>query len=182
MCHDTGLAAILLHFDQIAPARACDFLNHRPCIFIIHIDSHFFDGFEALTAFLTEQNLRAGNRQFKPLAAHVLDQDTHLQFAAPCDLKRLAAGCICHLDGHIRFRLFHQAFTDHAALHLFAIAACKGAVIDAEGHGNRRRVNRLRGDRLCDLGRTDCICHSGLGHTRKGHNIPRFSRIDRLLA
>ena len=45
MCHNTGLAAILLHLDQIALARACDFLNHRPCIFIIHIDSYFFDGF-----------------------------------------------------------------------------------------------------------------------------------------
>ena len=134
-----------------------------------------------MAAVITEQNLRAGNRQFKPLAAHVLDQNTHLQFAAPCNLKGLAAGCISDLDGHIRFRFFHQALTDHAALHFFAISACHGAVIDTECHRNRRWVNRLRRDRLGDLGRADCICYSGLGHTCKGHNIARFSRIDGLL-
>ena len=50
----------LVHFGQIAFARASDFLDHSAGIFIIHIDRYFFDWLKALAVFaFAHQNLWA---------------------------------------------------------------------------------------------------------------------------
>ena len=47
------------------------------------------------------------------------------------------------LERDIALRLAQQPVADDAALHLVALAAGKRAVIDAEGHGEGRRIDRL---------------------------------------
>ena len=60
-----------------------------------------------------KQHLWAGNTQLKAFTAHVFDQDPHLEFATPSNLKRIATGCVTDLDRDIAFRFFHQSLADH---------------------------------------------------------------------
>ena len=70
-----------------------------------------------------------------------------LQFAAAGHVIGIIVVARRHLDGDIAFGLAHQALADDAGLHLVALAAGIGAVVDPEGHRQRRRVDRPRGDR-----------------------------------
>ena len=52
--------ARLVHFRQIAFARAGDFFDHSAGLFIIYIDRHFFNWLKALAVFaFAHQNLWA---------------------------------------------------------------------------------------------------------------------------
>ena len=151
-----------LHLNQIALARTGQLFDHRTGIFIIHVDGDFFDRLTFHAVNLLEQHARAGNRQFEPFAAHVFDQHAHLQFAATGNFKSVAAGGVADLDGDVDLGLFHQTFADHAGLHLGAFLAGERRVVDAKGHRNRRRINRLRRDRHVDIQSAQRIRHGRL--------------------
>ena len=71
-----------------------------------------------------EDDLRARDGQLEAFAAHVLDQDAELQFAAAGDLEGvLGLGQIGDVDGDVALGLLHQAVADDAALHLVAFLA-----------------------------------------------------------
>ena len=177
---DPGLARTgRFHFHKLAPARAGQLFNHGTGEFIIHVDGDFFDGLVPDAVDIAEQHARAADRQFEPLAAHVFNQHAHLQFAPARHFKGVAAGCVGDLDGHVDFGFLHQAFADHAGLDLGAILARKRRVVDAEGDGNRRRINRLRGQRNIHVQRTQRIGHGGLGHAGNRHDITGNRLIDR---
>ena len=97
---------------------------------LVDVDRHLLDRLEPLAALLAEQHARAADRELEALAAHVLDQHAHLQFAAAGDLEGVAAGGVGDADGDVGLGLAHQALADHAALHLVAVAAGERAVVD----------------------------------------------------
>src|SRR3546814_1682567 len=51
-------------------------------------------------------------------------------------------------DRNVGLRLTQQPVADHAARDLAALAARHRRIIDREAHRQRRRIDRLRGDRL----------------------------------
>ena len=181
--HDPGLAgAGLLHLHQLALAGAGDLLDHGAGIGVVDVDRDLLHRLQPLAVPLPEQDLRAGDRELEPLAAHVLDQDAHLQLAASRDLEGLAARRVGDLDGDVRLRLAHQALSDHAGLHLLAVAARERAVVDAEGHGDRGRVDRLGRQGHVDRRVADRVGHGRLRHAGEGDDVAGDGLVDRLLA
>ena len=178
MGDDPRLAAVLLHLDEVALARAGDLLDHGAGILVIHVDGDFLDRFQRVLAVIAQQNLGAADRQLEPFAAHVLDQDAHLQFAPARDFEGLAAGRVGHADRHVGLGFLQQALTDHAGLHLLAVAAGQRAIVDPEGDRDGRRVDGLCFQRLVHGQGADRVGHGGLGHAGKRHDVPRDRFVD----
>ena len=182
MRDDPGLAcACGAHLDKLALARAGEFLDHRTGIFVIHVDGGLFDGLHTLPVFLAHDDLRTRDRKLEPFAAHVLDQNAHLKLATARHFEGFAARCVGNLDRDVGFGLFHQAIADDAALDLFAITARKRTIVDAEGDGDRRRVDGLGFEGFIHGQRTDRIGHGGLGHARNGDDVAGLRLFDVLL-
>ena len=97
-----------------------------------------------------EDDARLADGELEALAPHRLDQDAELQLAAAGDVEGILVVALGDLQRDVALRLAQQAVADDAALHLVALLAGERAVIDAERHGKRRRVDRLRRDRLVD--------------------------------
>ena len=172
MGDDAGLTGTGgLHLRQFPTPDSCDFFDHHARVIIVDVDGDFLDGFQPLTVLFPKQHLRARDAKLKPLAAHVLDQNTHLQFATARDLEGLAARRVGHADGDIRFRLFHQAFADHPALDLLAVTSGERTVVDPESDGDRRRIDGLRRQRFFNRQRPDGVGDGGLAHTRERHDV-----------
>ena len=95
-----------------------------------------------------EQHLRPRDAEFEALAAHGLDQDRELQFAAPRDDIGVGIGRLLDPQRDIALGLLEQAVADDPARHLVALGSGERAVVDGEGHRQRRRVDRLRVQRL----------------------------------
>ena len=79
-----------------------------------------------------EHDARPADGQLEALAAHGLDQDAELQFAAAGDLEGILVVALGDLDRDVAFGFAQQALADDAALHLVAFVAGERAVIDAE--------------------------------------------------
>ncbi len=73
----------------------------------------------------------------------------------------------------IALGLAQETVADHAALHLVAFLAGQRAIVDAEGHGQRRRVDRLGGQRVRHLQIADRVGHGSLGQPGDGDDIAR---------
>ncbi len=117
---------------------------------------------------LAKQHLRPRHRKFEALAAHLLDQNAELQFAAAGDFHRVLVVRFAHAQRHVAFGLAQQAVADHAAGDLGAFGAGKRGIVDAEGHGQRRRIDRLRRyrrfhRRIADRHGDGCVRQSGDG-------------------
>jgi hypothetical protein len=127
-----------------------------------------------------EDDARAADGELEAFAAHGLDQDAELQLAAAGDFEGI---------GFVADRVTLMATLPSASrsrrsrmtrrLHLVAFLAGERAVVDAEGHGQRRRVDRLGVDRLGHLGIADGVGDGRGGQTRDGDDVARLSFIDR---
>ena len=182
MCDNAGLASTCwFHFHQIALARPGQFFDHGAGIFVIDVDRDFFDrlAFDAIN--IAEQHARAADRQLKPFATHVFDQNAHLQFTATGHFKGVTGFGVRHFDGDVDFGLFHQAFADHARLHLGAFFASERRIVDPESYRNCRRIHGMRGQRRVDFQSTQRVGDRGLGHAGKRHDVACFGRVNRRL-
>ena len=72
-----------------------------------------------------------------------------------------------------------QPLADHPALHLVALGAGKRGIVDAEGHGQGGRIDRLGRQRLGNLGRAERVRNERLGQARYGDDVAGETFIDR---
>ncbi len=122
---------------------------------------------------------RPRHGELEPLAAHGLDQDAELQLAAAGHLVGvLGVGVLADADGDVALRLLQQAVADHAALHLVALLAGEGPVVDAEIHGERRRVDRLGQERRVDLGVAQRVGDGRLGDAGDSDDVAGLGDVD----
>ena len=63
-------------------------------------------------------------------------------------------------------------------MHLFAVASCKRAVVDAKCHCDGRRIDWLRLNRGINGQRADGICNCRFVHTGKGNDIACHGLVD----
>ena len=119
------------------------------------------------------------NGQLEALAAHVLDQNRELQFAAAGDVEGIRFSRRRHLDGDVALGLLQQPVADDAALHLVAFLTGERAVVDAEGHRQRRRIDRLRGQRRFDRRIAQRVGDGRLAHAGEGHDLSGLGLFDR---
>ena len=75
--------------------------------------------------------------------------------------------------------LAQQPVADHPALHLVAFGAGQRRIVDAKGHGQRRRIDRLRRQRLGHLGRAQRVRDERVGQAGDGDDVAGKTFIDR---
>ena len=80
---------------------------------------------------------------------------------------------------HVAFGFAQQAVADHAALHLVAFGAGERRIVDAERHGQRRRIDRLRRQRLGHFRRAERVRDEGLRQAGDGDDVAGKAFLDR---
>src|SRR4029453_19484762 len=93
---------------------------------------------------VAEKNARAADRQLEAFATERLDENAELKLAAAGDLEAVIVGGGRDSDRDIAFRFPLEAVADDPALHLVAVSAGIGAVVDGKAHCQRRRIDLAR--------------------------------------
>ena len=118
---------------------------------IVHVDGDFFDRLQTLAILAgLENHARTRDRKLEAFAAHLLDENAELEFAAAGHFISAFAG-LMHLDGDIAFGFAQQAVADDAALHLVALAARERGIVHRQRDRQSRRIDRDRRDGLLDI-------------------------------
>ena len=121
-------------------------------------------GSDAAAVFGAHHDFRLAHHQLVAFAAHRLDQDRELQFAAAQNAKRVGGSGVFHAQGHVGQQFFFEARAQVARSYVLPFAAGEGRRIDGEHHRERRFVNHERlerrgirevGDALADLNSLD---------------------------
>src|SRR3984957_12073866 len=175
-----AVAAGWTHLDHLGLALA-HLLHDDTGEFLVDVDDDFLDRLQQLAVLvLGQHHARTRHRQLEAFAAHGLDQDRELQFAAPRHFHRIPVGGLDHAQRHVAFGFAQQAITDQAAGDLVACGTGKRRVVDDERHRHRRRIDRLGLDRHVNAGIAEGVGHGALGQARDGDDIAGFSQFDRL--
>ena len=151
-------------------------------MFLVDVDDDFLDRLQELARrlVLLENDARARHRELEALPAHGLDQDRELQFAAAGDGEGILVGRFLDLEGDVAVRLLEEPVADHPARHLVAFGAGERRIVDDEGHGDGRRIDRLRrqGDVVFERG--EGVRHGALLEAGEGDDVARLADLDRL--
>src|SRR3546814_6791967 len=81
------------------------------------------------------------------------------------------SGAFGDADRDIGLGFTHQAVADHAARHLAALTPRHRRIIDGKAHRQRRRVDRLRWDRIADRRIGDGVGAGRMREARDGDDI-----------
>mmetsp|Transcript_47933 Transcript_47933/g.113465 ORF Transcript_47933/g.113465 Transcript_47933/m.113465 type:complete len:284 (-) Transcript_47933:1040-1891(-) len=152
-----------------------ELVDHCAAVLLVDLDDNLLDGLQplAVVALLVEHLGRA-HAQLEALSPHVLHQDTQLELAAAHDVVGLRALLRrLHRDSNVVLALRHQPVADHLGgqLRRGLVLASEGRVVGAEGHGEGRGVDGLRGEGLLHAWRADGVRHSGLGEPCDLHDV-----------
>ena len=129
---------------------------------------------------LLHDDARTRDGELEAFAAHGLDQHRQLQFAAAGDVEAVLVGGFLDLQRDIAFGFAQQAVADDAAGDLVALGAGKRAVVDDEGHGDGRRIDRLGVQRLGDRRVAEGVGDGALRQAGDGDDVARLRFVDRL--
>ena len=126
--------AVRLHVLQLA-AAAAEFFHDAALMGFLDIDGEQLVGLKLDAVGLLEDYARAGDGQFVAFAAHVLQQDGQVQFAAAGDEEDIGVGRVFDAQGDIGEQFLVEAFADLAAGDELAFLAGEGRGVDLEVHG-----------------------------------------------
>jgi hypothetical protein len=98
-------------------------------------------GSQLLAVDVLEHHARLGDGQLVALAAHVLQQDGQVQFAAAHHLEDAVFAGLLDAQRHVVLQFLLQAVPDLAAGDVLAFATGQRAGVDAEVHRQRRLVD-----------------------------------------
>ena len=131
---------------------AGEVLHDRAEVFVGNFDEEFLDRFErvAVGVFLPE-HFGARDEHFVTFAAHLLDENGDLHFAASADGENLRVAGLRDAQGDVGADFLHEPVPDMARGDELAVLAGERAVVDGEFHLNRRRINRDVGQRRREL-------------------------------
>src|SRR5690606_15598523 len=100
-----------------------------------------FEGFHFDAVFKFVDDGRTGDKNLVSFAAHLLDENGDLHRSASADPEGAArVGDIFDIDRDVSFRFAEKTFAKLAGSDEFAFASGERAVVDAEIHLNRRRI------------------------------------------
>ena len=143
---------------------------------VVHVDHHVFDGLETRAGLfvLLVNHARARDGDLETFAAHAFDQHAELQFATARDFIGVLVDGFGDADGDVGLGFLQQAVADDAALNLVAFLAGEGAVVDADGHGDGRRVDGLGGQGARHFHGAQGVGHGGFRQARDGDDVARL--------
>jgi hypothetical protein len=122
---------------------------------------------------------RARNAQLEAFAAHRLDEHAQLQFAAAGDLEASLSALAVTRMATLPSASFSRRSRITRLVTLSPSRAGQRRVVDREGHGERRRIDRLGLDRLGHHGSADGVGHGRLGQARDRNDVARLALVDR---
>ncbi len=157
-------------------------LNDDAGMLFINVDDDFFDRLHGLAGrfVLVHDDARTRYGELEAFAAHGFDQNGELKFATAGHVERILAFGFFDLQSDVAFGFLEQTVTDDAAGYLVAFGAGKRAVVDDEGHGDGRRVDRLGLHRFVDGRVTERVGDGTLGETGDGDDVTGNRFFDRL--
>ena len=170
-----------LHFHHVGFALI-QLLNDDASVLVIHIDDDFLDGLQLLAGILIglHHDLRTHHAKLEAFPAHCLDQDCQLEFAPARHGERLGLGRALDLESNIALSLFHKPVPDQPRGDFLALGSRERGIIHPEGHGQRRRVDWLRFDRLRHGRVNERVGNVRLGKAGERDNVARNANINRL--
>src|SRR3989344_5469303 len=120
------------------------------------VDDNFLERLHFDAILLVEDNLRLGNLQLKPLAAHVLKQYRDVELAASVHFK-IFAGRKIDFEPDVYLELLFQTRAYLPAGDKLALAAGERRVVDQKIEADGRLINRDGRERLGVLLRANCF-------------------------
>ena len=168
------VAAGGLHLDHLGLALR-HLLHDDAGMDLVDVDHDLFDRLFQLARCRSRRSSTLGRDtdSSKPSRRIGLDQDAELQFAAAGDLHRILVVGFADAQRDVALGLAQQPVADHAAGDLAAFGAGERRIVDAERHGQRRRVDRLGVDRRLDRRIADGV---GDGRLRQAGDARRCRR------
>ena len=148
-------------------------LDDRAGVFLVNVDDHFLDRLHPLTTdrIVAVQHPRTADRHLEALAAHLLDQHRELKFAAAGNLEGIPSGGLFNADRDIALGFPHQAIPQHPRGDLIALTSGDRAVVDREGNGDGRWIDRCGFDGLAHRDVGDGIGDGRSGQPGQGDDI-----------
>ena len=128
------------------------------------------------------QDMGRADLQLVAFAAHRLDQDGQVHFAAAHDAEGIGGRGILDPQGHVLEQLAVQAVADLAGGDVLALLARKRAVVDREGHFDRGVVDLDKRQRLDLGGVAQRVADRDIRQTGEGDDIAGLRLFDRLAA
>ena len=149
---DGNLVADVIHVRDLRLAAGKIF-HDRAEVFARNFHKQFFNRLERLTvrAFFPK-HLGTRHQDFMAFAAHLLDENRNLHFAASAHCENFRVAGLFDAQCDVRANFFHQAIPDVARGDELAILTGERAIVDGELHLNRRRINRDVRQRGAQLG------------------------------
>ena len=131
-----------------------------------------------------QQHPRAADRELVAFAAHGLDQHRELQLAAARDVETVAGFRPGDPDRDVALGLAPQPLPEYARGGVAALLAGERRIIRGEGHGERRRVDRLGGQSFLHLEVAQRVRNGGAIEAGERHDVAgaRFLEPDPLQA
>ena len=167
------------HLDELALALG-HLLHDDAGVLLVDVDQHLLDRLEQLAGRpVLKQDLRPRHGELKTFTAHGFDEDAELQFAAAGDLHRILLRRFGNPQRNVALRLTQQPLANHPALHLVALGAGERGIVDAEGHRQGRRIDRLRRERLGHFRRAQRVRDGRLGQAGDGDDVAGGTLFDR---
>ena len=165
------------HRGEVALALA-DLFNDRADRVFRHVGDHALDRLALGAVDDSGQNVRRGDRELKALAAHCLDQDGEVHLASAGYVEGVGA-LRGDAQGDVLEQLALEALLEVAGGDVLALTAGEGAVVDLEGHFDRRLGDLDEGQRL-DLQRiADCTADRDVRDAGEGDDLTRGGLGDR---
>ena len=148
---------------------------------LVDVDDDFLDRLEQFAVVaLLHDDARPRHGELEAFAAHRLDQHGKLQFAAAGDVEGILLGRFLDLQRDIAFGLAQQPVADDAAGDLVALGAGERRIVDEEGHGDGRRIDRLRRQRLGDRRVAERVGDGALLQPGDRDDVAGMRVVDRL--
>ena len=140
-------AAVVRHVLELALAAAERF-HDAALVGFVDVDGQRFEGLVHHAVDGLGEHAGFAHGELVTFAAHVLDEDGEMQFAAARNAEHVGVGGFFDAQRHVALELAHQALADLAAGDELAFLAGERRGVHLEAHDQRRLVHRDRRQRV----------------------------------
>src|ERR1035438_2692408 len=161
--------AVVDHLDHL-PLACAELLDDHAQEILRAIDDQVFHRLAQFVVDGARQDLGLAHRQFVAFAAHHLNQDGELQFAAAHHLEGVVAQLL-DADGNVGQQFLVEPLAQVARCHPLSLASGKGRGVDGERHGDGGLVDLDGRQRLRIFRAGDGLPDGDAFHAGDGQNV-----------
>ena len=163
-------AAVVRHVLQLGLATAERF-HDAALVVLVDVDGQRFERFVHHAVDGLGEHARLADGELIAFAAHVLDEDGEMQFAAAGDAEHVGIGGFIDAQRDVALELAHQALANLAAGDELAFLAGERRGIHLEAHDQRGLVDRDRRQRIGMFDVADGVADVHVLDARDGDDV-----------